>query len=142
MRRKSAIPIQHVKFPESEVGVGWPAVGHRIDLRGVPVGLHVLLSAEQKDTKQPCSVLASFLAVVEKTAISTPFQAVLPPSGLRILAESRRVHPLSGTPDKSVAPTSTWPLVSRPKLHDARTSGFRPGTDLPPAGYCHPPTAD
>ena len=58
----SAIPIQHVKFPESEVGVGWPAVGHRIDLRGVPVGLHVLLNAEQKDTKQPCSVLASFLA--------------------------------------------------------------------------------
>ena len=42
------------------------------------------------------------------------------------------MHPLSGTPDKSVAPTSTWPLVSRPKLHDARTSGFRPGTDLPP----------
>ena len=60
---RGAIPIQHVKFPESEVGVGWPAVGHRIDLRGVPVGLHVLLSAEQKDTKQPCSVLASFLAV-------------------------------------------------------------------------------
>src|SRR5208282_4310428 len=35
---RGAIPIQHVKFPESEVGVGWPAVGHRIDLRGVPVG--------------------------------------------------------------------------------------------------------
>src|SRR5208337_4338232 len=62
---RGAIPIQHVKFPESEVGVGWPAVGHRIDLRGVPVGLHVLLSAEQKDTKQPCSVLASFLAVAK-----------------------------------------------------------------------------
>ena len=60
---RGAIPIQHIKFPESEVGVGWPAVGHRIDLRGVPVGLHVLLSAEQKDTKQPCSLLASFLAV-------------------------------------------------------------------------------
>jgi len=24
---KGAIPVQHVKFPESEVGVGWPAVG-------------------------------------------------------------------------------------------------------------------
>ena len=42
-------------------------MGHRIDLRGVPVGLHVLLNAEQKDTKQPCSVLASFLAVEEIT---------------------------------------------------------------------------
>src|SRR5208337_4946093 len=69
---RGAIPIQHVKFPESEVGVGWPAVGHRIDLRGVPVGLHVLLSAEQKDTKQPCSVLASFLAVEKKSPAGGP----------------------------------------------------------------------
>ena len=60
---KGAIPVQHVKFPESEVGVGWPAVGHCIDLRIVPVSLHVLLSAGRKDTKQPCSVLAPFLAV-------------------------------------------------------------------------------
>ena len=53
------------------------------------------------------------------------------------------MHPLSGTPDKSVAPTSTWPLVSRPKLHDARTSGFRPGTDLPPlATAIHRPRID
>ena len=63
MRRKRRSPVQHVKFPESEVGVGWPAVGHCIDLRIVPVGLHVLLSAGRKDTKQPCSVLAPFLAV-------------------------------------------------------------------------------
>ena len=77
---RGAIPIQHVKFPESEVGVGWPAVGHRIDLRGVPVGLHVLLSAEQKDTKQPCSVLASFLAVVLKRRCKglTRYQFVAP----------------------------------------------------------------
>src|SRR5208282_6623018 len=61
---RGAIPVQHVKFPESEVGVGWPAVGHCIDLRIVPVGLHVLLSAGPNDTKQPCSVLAPFLAVV------------------------------------------------------------------------------
>ena len=60
---RGAIPVQHVKFPESEVGVGWPAVGHCIDLRIVPVGLHVLLSAGRKDTKQPRSVLAPFLAV-------------------------------------------------------------------------------
>ena len=60
---RGAIPVQHVKFPESEVGVGWPAVGHCIDLRIVPVGLHVLLSAGRNDTKQPCSVLAPFLAV-------------------------------------------------------------------------------
>ena len=53
------------------------------------------------------------------------------------------MHPLSGTPDKSVAPTSTWPLVSRLKLHDARTSGFRPGTDLPPlATTIHRPRID
>src|SRR5271165_2433776 len=63
---RGAIPVQHVKFPESEVGVGWPAVGHCIDLRIVPVGLHVLLSAGRNDTKQPCSVLAPFLAVVWK----------------------------------------------------------------------------
>ena len=76
-------------------------------------------------------------------SIRPPFQAVLPPSGLRILAESPRVHPLSGTPDKNVAPTSTWPLVSRPRLHDARTSGFRPGTDLPPlATAIHRPRID
>ena len=30
------------------------------------MGLHVLLSAGQKDTKQPCSILAPFLAVVRK----------------------------------------------------------------------------
>ena len=53
------------------------------------------------------------------------------------------MHPLSGIPDKNVAPTSTWPLVSRPRLHDARTSGFRPGTDLPPlATAIHRPRID
>src|SRR5208337_1373160 len=66
---RGAIPVQHVKFPESEVSVGWPAVGHCIDLRIVPVGLHVLLSAGRKDTKQPCSVLAPFLAVVVKRQV-------------------------------------------------------------------------
>ena len=29
-------------------------------------------------------------------------------------------------------PTSPWPLFCRPTPHDARTSGIRPGTDLPP----------
>jgi hypothetical protein len=62
---KGAIPVQHVKFPESEVGVGWPTVGHRIDLRVVRGDLHVVLSAKRQNTKQPCSVLASFLAIVD-----------------------------------------------------------------------------
>ena len=42
-----------------------------------------------------------------------------------------------------MAPTSIWPLVSRPRLDDARTSGFRPGTDLPPlATAIHRPRID
>ena len=71
---------------------------------------------------------------------STPFQAVLPPSGLRILAESRRVHPLSGTPDKCVAPTSTWPLVSPPHAPPRRGQRGQIVRKPSPAGYCHPPT--
>ena len=40
------------------------------------MGLHVLLSAEQKDTKQPCSVLASFLAVEENDPAVEQYETV------------------------------------------------------------------
>jgi hypothetical protein len=58
---KGTIPVQHVKFPENEVGVGWPAMGHRVDLRVVRGDLYVVLNAGQEDTKQPGSILAGLL---------------------------------------------------------------------------------
>src|SRR5271157_1333986 len=86
---KGAIPVQHIKFPESEVGVGWPAVGHRIDLRVVRGDLHVVLSAKRQNTKQPRSVLASFLAIVIKGRSGR--------RGIRTLTP-RRAHSLAGRP--------------------------------------------
>jgi len=52
---RGTIPVQYVQFPDNVVDVGWPAMGHRVDLRVVPVGLHVPLNAGQKDPKRPCS---------------------------------------------------------------------------------------
>jgi len=68
----------------------------------------------------------------EKTTFSTPFGGVLPPSGPQIGADSGSGHPLSRTRETWVAPTSTWPLFSRPTLYDAGTSGFRSCADPPP----------
>src|SRR5208337_3094992 len=68
----------------------------------------------------------------EKTAFSTPFRGVLPPFGQQISAESGRATQSLAPGKPGWPPTSTWPLFSRPTPHDARTSGIRPGTDLPP----------
>ena len=32
---KGAIPVQNVQIPDNVVGVGWPAMGHRVDLHVV-----------------------------------------------------------------------------------------------------------
>ena len=85
---RGALPLQHVKFPESEVGVGWPAVGHRIDLRVVRGNLHVVLSARRQNTKQPCSVLAPFLAV---DTLEARCRSDGPPAG------PRSIDPLPGS---------------------------------------------
>ena len=87
----------------------------------------------------------------EKNAFSTPFQGVLPPSGLRILAESGRVHPLSGTPGNVVRPfrhpprpTLQAPNAPRSKPPAPRRRGQRvqAGHGPFPAGYCLTPTAE
>jgi hypothetical protein len=60
------------------------------------------------------------VVVFEKTAFSTPFRGVLPPSGPQISAESgRATHSLApGKP--GWPPTSNWPLFSRPTPHPPR----------------------
>ena len=83
----------------------------------------------------------------EKTAFSTPFRGVLPPSGPQIIAESGRGHPLSGTRETWLAPnvpspnealsafTDHWPLATifsplatrRVKAHTRRAPPFRLG---------------
>src|SRR5271166_2756972 len=64
---------------------------------------------------------------LQKIALSTPFQCVLPPSGLRILAESgRATHFLA--PGKGGSPLSTPP---RPTPHDARPAGSGRAQTLP-----------
>jgi len=45
----------------------------------------------------------------EKTAFSTLFRGVLPPSGPQIIAESGRGHPLSGTRETWLAPNVPSP---------------------------------
>jgi len=77
-----------------------------------------------------------------KNAFSTPFQGVLPLSGLRILTESGRVHPLSGTPGNVVrpfrlrhAPRSKPPAPHAPHPHAPRRHPLR----LAGSGRTQPP---
>jgi hypothetical protein len=92
------------------------------------------------------------VVVFEKTAFSTPFRGVLPPSGPQISAESGSGHPLSRTRENWLAPnvpraTVLPPHASRPTpyaprltLHDARTSGVRSCVDPSPlATACYRP---
>jgi len=50
---RGTIPVQYVQFPDNVVDVGWPAMGHRVDLRVVPVGLHVLLMLGKRIQNDP-----------------------------------------------------------------------------------------
>jgi len=69
----------------------------------------------------------SHVADSPKTAFSTPFRGVLPPSGREISAESGMGYPLFGTRETWVVPTvplaTVFPSpVSRTTLH-ARPAG-------------------
>ena len=85
----------------------------------------------------------------EKTAISTPFQGVLPPSGPQIIAESGMGYPLLGTRETCLAPnvhlaTDLPPHAPRPTPHASRRQDQRGQVVRRPsaAGYCLPPTAE
>ena len=72
----------------------------------------------------------------EKTAFSTPFRGVLPPSGPQIMAESGMGYPLLGTRETWVV--STVPLATvlpphapRSTPHDAGPAGSGRGQTLP-----------
>ena len=75
-----------------------------------------------------------------------PISGRFTPSGSQIIAESGMGYPLLGTRETWVVSTIPWPLFSRLTpygftLHAPRqTSGVRSCADLPPAGYCLPPT--
>src|SRR5208337_1377629 len=58
----------------------------------------------------------------EKTAFSTSFRGVLPPSGPQIIAESGMGYPLLGTPERWVVSTVPWPLFSRLRPHASRST--------------------
>src|SRR5208337_3239020 len=78
----------------------------------------------------------------EKTAFSTSFRGVLPPSGPQIMAESGMGYPLLGTRETWVVSTAPWPLFSRLTLQAPRpNSGVRPCADPPPLDTL-PPTAE
>jgi hypothetical protein len=79
------------------------------------------------------------VASLRKNRLLTPFQGVLPRSGLRLLAESGRVHPLfSGTWERWFAPCDSVSLHA-PRCRGQRVqAGHRPSS----AGCCHPPTTE
>ncbi len=62
----------------------------------------------------------------EKTALSTSFRGVLPPSGPQISAESSMGYPLLGTRETRVVSTIPWPLFSRPTPPAPRPTTPRP----------------
>src|SRR5271157_5204039 len=62
----------------------------------------------------------------EKTALSTSFRGVLPPSGPQISAESSMGYPLLGTRETRVVSTVPWPLFSRPTPPAPRPTTPRP----------------
>src|SRR5271157_2675060 len=80
----------------------------------------------------------------EKTAFSTSFRGVLPPSGPQIIDESGMGYPLLGTRETWVVSTVPCPLFSRLTPHASRsTTPDQRGhvvRRLFPAGYCHSPT--
>jgi len=82
----------------------------------------------------------------EKTAFSTSFRGVLPPSGPQIIAESGMGYPLPGTRETWVVSTVPWPLFSRLTPHASRsTTPDQRGQVVRkpfPAGYCLTPTAE
>src|SRR5208283_2004004 len=68
--------------------------------------------------------------IPQKNAFSTPIQAVLPPSGPRIIAESGRCHPVSPTWETWLASnvhvaTVLPPNARRPTPPPAGTTGVR-----------------
>src|SRR5271157_1912057 len=65
----------------------------------------------------------------EKTAFSTPFRGVLPPSGPQISAESGSATHCLAPGKPGWPPTSNWPLFSRPTPHAPRLT-----LHAPPAG--------
>src|SRR5208283_1585210 len=80
----------------------------------------------------------------EKTAFSTSFRGVLPPSGPQIIAESGMGYPLLGTRETWVVSTVLLAPVLPPRAPRRRPPGpagqalSRPSA----AGYCLTPTAD
>ena len=77
----------------------------------------------------------------EKTAFSTPFRGVLPPSGPQIIAESGMGYPLLGTRETWLAPNVHLATVLPP--HAPRRNQRGQVVRRPfPAGYCLTPTAE
>src|SRR5271157_1340254 len=75
----------------------------------------------------------------EKTAFSTPFPGVLPPSGPQIIAESGMGYPLLGTRETRLAPNVHLATVLPP--HAPRRDERGQVVRRPfPAGYCLTPT--